>query len=159
MYCVLNYCAHYLKVFYLPLQPVICQRRGAESTLTAVARHFGSELFTALPQLWTLISEPLQNLPSTDGHSKPCKQSGQCMSSSEGFLKFLCKNKMVMCTWQAYCASYWVVDILRPSLGVLYGFVSETNVWEGNVIATIFCGRLTYKVVSVRTLLVSMNKC
>lgn len=44
-------------------QPLQYQYRGAELALTAVARHFGPQLFTALPQLWTHVSQPWQNLP------------------------------------------------------------------------------------------------
>ena len=44
-------------------QPLQYQYRGAESALTAVANHFGPRLFTALPQLWSHVSQPLENLP------------------------------------------------------------------------------------------------
>lgn len=44
-------------------QPLEYQRRGAESALTAVASRFGSQLFTALPQLWSHVTQPLQSLP------------------------------------------------------------------------------------------------
>ena len=39
------------------------QRRGGEATLTSLAKHFGVQLFTSLPQLWSYISQPLQSLP------------------------------------------------------------------------------------------------
>ncbi|XP_019852330.1 PREDICTED: TATA-binding protein-associated factor 172 isoform X2 [Amphimedon queenslandica] len=38
------------------------QRSGGEAGLSALVGHFGSELFTKLPQLWSLINDPLSNI-------------------------------------------------------------------------------------------------
>lgn len=48
---------------YIFIQPLVYQRQGAESALTALAKHFGSNLFVSLPQLWTNITQPLAITP------------------------------------------------------------------------------------------------
>ncbi|XP_052007528.1 TATA-binding protein-associated factor 172-like isoform X3 [Xyrauchen texanus] len=42
-------------------KPYLIQRRGAEFSLTTVARHFGQELTSALPYLWESMTGPLRN--------------------------------------------------------------------------------------------------
>lgn len=47
--------------FYLQSKrPCLIQRRGAEFSLTTIARHFGSELTGSLPYLWENMVGPLR---------------------------------------------------------------------------------------------------
>jgi len=43
------------------------QRRGAVITVGKLAEHFGPELFTTLPNLWSTIVQPLEALPQSIG--------------------------------------------------------------------------------------------
>jgi TATA-binding protein-associated factor len=44
------------------------QRSGGELAMTALGKHFGDELFTKLPDIWSIISEPLANIPAITDH-------------------------------------------------------------------------------------------
>lgn len=43
-------------------KPCLIQRRGAELTLTTIAKHFGAELTTVLPYLWEFMTGPLRSI-------------------------------------------------------------------------------------------------
>ena len=45
-------------------QPLLCQQSGSEAALVALARHFGPTLFTALPQLWSQVTQCLEHSPA-----------------------------------------------------------------------------------------------
>jgi len=65
---------------FLCFQPLQYQYRGAELALTAMARHFGPQLFAALPLLWTHISQPWQNLPvPKEGEEGMCVYECACV--------------------------------------------------------------------------------
>ncbi|MGH0116970.1 UNVERIFIED_CONTAM: hypothetical protein FKN15_026664, partial [Acipenser sinensis] len=42
-------------------KPCLVQRRGADFTLTTIARHFGSELISGMPHLWDSMVGPLRS--------------------------------------------------------------------------------------------------
>ncbi|XP_076831393.1 TATA-binding protein-associated factor 172 isoform X2 [Brachyhypopomus gauderio] len=48
-------------------RPILIQRRGAEFSLTTIARHFGPELTKALPYLWESMTGPLKAVVDTQG--------------------------------------------------------------------------------------------
>ncbi|KAA0718268.1 TATA-binding protein-associated factor 172 [Triplophysa tibetana] len=48
-------------------KPFLIQRRGAEFSLTIVARHFGKGLTRSLPYLWESMTGPLRNALGTQG--------------------------------------------------------------------------------------------
>lgn len=47
-------------VLFQSKKPFLIQRRGAEFSLTTVARHFGADLTTTLPYLWENTVGPLR---------------------------------------------------------------------------------------------------
>uniref|UniRef100_A0A4W4EL65 BTAF1 RNA polymerase II, B-TFIID transcription factor-associated n=1 Tax=Electrophorus electricus TaxID=8005 RepID=A0A4W4EL65_ELEEL len=48
-------------------KPILIQRRGAEFSLTTIARHFGLELTGALPHLWDSMTGPLKAVADVHG--------------------------------------------------------------------------------------------
>ncbi|XP_030628139.1 TATA-binding protein-associated factor 172 [Chanos chanos] len=48
-------------------KPCLIQRRGAEFSLTTIAKHFGTELTTALPYLWESMTGPLKAVLNDQG--------------------------------------------------------------------------------------------
>lgn len=50
----------------------VIQRRGAVVTIGKLAEHFGDNLFATLPNLWTVVVQPLEDLPA--GHCEDGKE-------------------------------------------------------------------------------------
>ncbi|KAI5107880.1 TATA-binding protein-associated factor 172, partial [Silurus meridionalis] len=63
-------------------KPILIQRRGAEFSLTTIARHFGPDLTTALPSLWEAMIGPLKAL-ETLGYDVPCLDSKQLLEKGD----------------------------------------------------------------------------
>ena len=45
------------------LQGQLTQRRGAAVAIGKLAEHFGDNLFATLPNIWTAVIQPLEELP------------------------------------------------------------------------------------------------
>lgn len=70
-------------------QVLVVQRRGGEAALTALAEHFESSLFSALPQLWSQVTEPLNNLPSLQIGKDPDDRTNSAAQSVINALQVL----------------------------------------------------------------------
>lgn len=55
-----------LRLFAQSKKPFLIQRRGAELSLTTVARHFGANLTGSLPYLWESTIGPLRAVVTPD---------------------------------------------------------------------------------------------
>ncbi|KAF7710283.1 TATA-binding protein-associated factor 172 isoform X2 [Silurus meridionalis] len=61
-------------------KPILIQRRGAEFSLTTIARHFGPDLTTALPSLWEAMIGPLKALETLGYDSKQLLEKGDLVA-------------------------------------------------------------------------------
>ncbi|KAI5617401.1 TATA-binding protein-associated factor 172, partial [Silurus asotus] len=61
-------------------KPILIQRRGAEFSLTTIARHFGPDLAKALPCLWEAMIGPLKALETLGYDSKQLLEKGDLVA-------------------------------------------------------------------------------
>lgn len=90
------------------------QRRGAESALMSLCKHFKDGLFEALPDLWTHITEPLETPPT------PPYNKSQETTPTDHFKIYIFSlvdpSAEAVAKAQSLIDSIQILEIISPSL-------------------------------------------